>query len=150
MSPLTFSNNLEISRIFHTKNNCDEITPFVNYIKSAKTNFARRVRRSSDSKKCVGAIRHARVRISIRHWNWHPRGSHHEDNCSSRRVPSKRPFRHTFFGNRKKKKLSISLFNSMSIAFLPEKISSEKICRSYGPLPNLGRLTVVYIIIVYV
>jgi hypothetical protein len=36
------------------------------------------------------------------------------------------------------------LFHTVSIAFIPGEILSENTCRSEGPLPNLGRLTVVH------
>jgi hypothetical protein len=37
-------------------------------------------------------------------------------------------------------KSSLLLFDIVSTTFIPGKISSEKRCRSYGPLPNLGHL----------
>ncbi len=37
---------------------------------------------------------------------------------------------------------SLLLFDTVLTTFIPGKISSEKRCRSYGPLKNLGRFTV--------
>ncbi len=39
-------------------------------------------------------------------------------------------------------KSSLLLFDIVSTTFIPGKISSEKRCRNSGPLPNLGRFTV--------
>ncbi len=47
----------------------------------------------------------------------------------------------TIFFSVEKNISSHLIFDKMSETFIPDKISAEESCRSYGPLPILGHLT---------